>query len=185
MSLESFEYVKDLIATNPLSNDPKSEGDDHLRGIKATLKNQFSGFTDGIAITKKESEINAMLTRTQILELIYPVGSYYTTESSANPATTFGFGTWVAMTAGQTLVAAGGGYTLGSTGGAATHTLTVDEIPSHTHTESGSNGYGTGSYGIGYALVTNDNRQSGATGGGSAHNNMPPYRAVSIWRRTA
>lgn len=61
MSLESAAFIKALIATNPEGTDPKSQGDDHLRLIKSVLQSQFSGFTDGIAITRKESEINAML----------------------------------------------------------------------------------------------------------------------------
>lgn len=61
MSLEAGNTIKQLVATNPEGTDPKSQGDDHLRLIKATLKNQFSGFTDGIPITRTESQINSML----------------------------------------------------------------------------------------------------------------------------
>lgn len=61
MSLESGNTIAGLVATNPEGTDPKSQGDDHLRLIKATLKNQFAGFTDGIPITKTETQINAML----------------------------------------------------------------------------------------------------------------------------
>lgn len=61
MSLESTNFIKGLVATNPEGTDPKSQGDDHLRLLKNVLKNQFSGFTEGIAITKTESQINAML----------------------------------------------------------------------------------------------------------------------------
>jgi hypothetical protein len=41
MSLESGTYISDLVVTNPPGTDPKSQGDDHLRLIKATLKNTF------------------------------------------------------------------------------------------------------------------------------------------------
>jgi hypothetical protein len=63
MSLEAGNTIKQLVATNPEGTDPKSQGDDHLRLLKATLKNQFSGFTDGIPITRTESQINSMLLR--------------------------------------------------------------------------------------------------------------------------
>jgi len=61
MSLETASFIKGLVATNPEGTDPKSQGDDHLRLLKAVLQSQFSGFTDGVPITRKESEINAML----------------------------------------------------------------------------------------------------------------------------
>ena len=58
---------------------------------------------------------------------------------STNPATLFGFGTWEAMPAGRVLLAQGKSswgttYNAGSTGGEATHKLTVGELPSHNHT---------------------------------------------------
>jgi microcystin-dependent protein len=41
MSLETFGFISDLVATNPTGGDPRSQGDDHLRGIKATLQATF------------------------------------------------------------------------------------------------------------------------------------------------
>lgn len=69
------------------------------------------------------------------LKKVYPVGSIYMSTVSTNPATLFGFGTWEAMPAGRVLLAQGKSswgttYNAGSTGGEATHTLTVG----HTHT---------------------------------------------------
>jgi hypothetical protein len=58
MSLETFAYIKDLVASNPTATDPKNQGDDHLRGIKETLKQQFSGFTLGKPILLNEDELN-------------------------------------------------------------------------------------------------------------------------------
>lgn len=59
MGLETFGYIKDLVDTNPTGQDPKSQGDDHLRGIKQTLTDQFAGLTEGIPITASESDLNA------------------------------------------------------------------------------------------------------------------------------
>lgn len=63
----------------------------------------------------------------------YPVGSIYCSIDSTDPGALFG-GTWAAIGAGRALVAAGGGFVVGSEGGADTHTLTVEEMPSHAHT---------------------------------------------------
>ena len=63
----------------------------------------------------------------------YPVGSIYCSIDSTDPGALFG-GTWAAIGAGRALVAAGGGFAVGSEGGADTHTLTVEEMPSHAHT---------------------------------------------------
>lgn len=57
MSLESGNFIKDLVITNPEGTDPKSQGDDHLRLIKAILKSQFAGFTQGKSINRTEDEI--------------------------------------------------------------------------------------------------------------------------------
>ena len=146
------------------------------------------------------------------LKKVYPVGSIYMSTVSTNPATLFGFGTWEAMPAGRVLLAQGKSswgttYNAGSTGGEATHQLTVGELPQHTHTAStnttgshahtyrtfyGTTGYGpdgssdrektinTGSSGNHTHTVTINN-----TGSNQAHNNLQPYIAVYIWKRTA
>ena len=119
-------------------------------------------------------------------DLIYPVGSIYMSVNSTNPSTLFG-GTWEQIK-DKFLLSCGDTYSNGSTGGEATHTLTVDEMPSHTHsvqdlrnTES-SGTQGHTSY-WGYKGSTNL-LDMGATGGNKAHNNMPPYLAVYVWKRT-
>lgn len=66
---------------------------------------------------------------------IYPVGSIYITANATNPSVLFG-GTWEQLK-GKFLVGVDSSdtdfETSGKTGGEKTHTLTVDEIPSHTH----------------------------------------------------
>lgn len=69
--------------------------------------------------------------------------------------------------------------TIGKTGGEKKHTLTVEEIPSHKHTENyvGVDWYQHGTSGNWDVSSTREPfRETGSTGGGQAHNNMPPYQ---------
>lgn len=116
---------------------------------------------------------------------IYPVGSIYISVNSTNPSTYFG-GTWERIQ-DTFLLAAGSTYSAGSTGGEATHTLTVSEMPSHRHTlgsTNGSVGY-TETVSLGNSSQASHTSYSSFVGGGQAHNNMPPYLAVYVWKRTA
>lgn len=124
-----------------------------------------------------------------VLDKVYPVGSIYMSVNSTNPKTLFG-GTWVQIK-DRFLLAAGTTYKAGATGGEATHTLTVDEIPNHQHVLWYPNEGGEQSAAIGYPEAGSKNTwyaeasKTGGAGGGAAHNNMPPYLSVYVWKRTA
>ena len=62
----------------------------------------------------------------------HPVGSLYWSSKNTNPSQLFG-GTWTQIK-DKFILAAGDTYVNGATGGEATVTLTVNQIPSHTHT---------------------------------------------------
>lgn len=119
---------------------------------------------------------------------LYPVGSIYISANSTSPASLFG-GTWEQIQ-DVFLLAAGSKYQFGSTGGEATHKLTVDEMPSHTHSmispavntrvDAGDGNY----WPILYDPNAGNNSLMKAAGGSAAHNNMPPYLAVYVWVRT-
>lgn len=124
-----------------------------------------------------------------MLDKAYPVGSIYMSVNSTNPHSLFG-GTWVQIK-DRFLLAAGAAYKAGATGGEATHTLTVDEIPNHQHALWYPNEGGEQSAAIGYPEAGSKNTwyaeasRTGGAGGGAAHNNMPPYLSVYVWKRTA
>ncbi len=142
----------------------------------------------------------------KIIDMIYPVGSVYISVSNVSPATLFG-GSWEQLK-DRFLLGAGDTYTAGATGGEATHALTQNEMPSHTHTgktrrigkvatTSGLNEasnvskinvqgaeQGTGNPGWQWASYQWTDTPN-STGGGAAHNNMPPYLVVYMWKRTA
>lgn len=125
------------------------------------------------------------MTVAQFVDMIYPVGSIYMSLNSTSPAALFG-GTWEQIK-DRFLLAAGSTYAAGSTGGEATHTLTVSEMPSHNHSVYGGlevTSVNTNSLAMSGEKVTSY-RLTGAEGGSEAHNNMPPYLAVYMWQRTA
>ena len=116
----------------------------------------------------------------------YPVGAIYISADSTSPASLFG-GTW-AMITNRFLLAAGDLYEGGTTGGEAAHTLTVNEVPSHSHelqTGCGNPAAGGGIVLRGWSGDSYKRFSLFDTGGGAAHNNMPPYFAVYMWQRVA
>lgn len=126
-----------------------------------------------------------------LLDRTYPVGSIYMSTVSTNPKDLFG-GTWEAL-GGRFLIGADGTYKAGATGGEATHTLTIAEMPSHNHTLYGhicgdeASGYGLWYPGNGFSdrvYVNGGSYNSGSTGSTNAHNNLPPYLSVYMWKRT-
>lgn len=114
----------------------------------------------------------------------YPVGSIYLAYNHTNPATLFG-GTWERIYGAFPWFTDGDGV-IGQTGGERTVTLTVNQIPAHSHGSVYSQHaagtkdkawYSTAGSSVAYGTVE--------TGGGQAHNNMPPFIQISAWRRTA
>ena len=153
-----------------------------------------------------------------IVNVMYPVGIIVEFAEDVDPNTTWVGTTWERMKNGRVLVSAGQYnetnwehlYALGETGGEALHTLTTEEMPSHSHSGSTStngdhshtvttfnvfgkidgntyNDYCKGS--TNRTTSTNGNHQHSLnidnTGGGSAHNNMQPYEVVNRWKRIA
>lgn len=143
-------------------------------------------------------DANGNIEPARLLDM-YPVGSYYITESSTTPASLFG-GSWIRVS-NSFLYGAASQSAVGQTGGEADHVLTIDEMPNHAHkphgytwiTSQGANSgdieatrvSGRNAFGIEFMRDYDQNRYTSYTGGGAAHNNLPPYRRVNLWRRTA
>lgn len=143
-----------------------------------------TGMTGPTGATGPSADIQQL--KAALLDWVYPVGSIYVSEQQTDPASLFG-GTWTPIT-DTFLLAAGDTYTAGTTGGEAEHKLTVSEMPSHTHKYGNyyTMQYSYYSGGKRFVSAEVDDLATGLqnTGGSGAHNNMPPYLAVYMWRRT-
>lgn len=117
----------------------------------------------------------------------YPVGAIYLSVNDANPAALFG-GTWERI-GGRFLLGADSTYAAGSTGGESAHTLTADEMPRHNHEIDNLNASGSATPFM--TVQAQDKKGFGGNvqtmyaGSSQPHNNMPPYLAVYMWKRTA
>lgn len=148
--------------------------------------------------TKKSSVgVNCLPSQSDVLQLgdsawltaqgAYPVGAIYLSVTDANPAALFG-GTWERI-GGRFLLGADSTYAAGSTGGEAANTLTADEMPRHNHEVDNLNASGSATPFM--TVQAQDKRGFGGNvqtmyaGGGKAHNNLPPYLAVFMWRRVS
>ena len=125
-----------------------------------------------------------------IIDLIYPIGSIYMTVSDTNPFETIKFGVWEKIE-NRFLLASSNIHMNGETGGEENHTLSINEMPKHSHKmKYDSIGWtairqSSGTNGI---LENNASSYDGQysteeVGNGNAHNNMPPYLAVNMWKR--
>lgn len=125
------------------------------------------------------------------LEIVYPIGSIYMNTTSINPFELFGIGEWIQIK-DRFLLACGDTYKLGEEGGEASHVLTEDEMPVHHHhhtpsvltaSEDKLNGFTVGQATNKVYTRIASLEESADTGGGQAHNNMPPYISVYVWKR--
>jgi len=144
--------------------------------------------TTGIDAAEVLSLIGAApASTTATLLAVYPVGSVYTSVVATSPATHFG-GTWVAIGAGRVLVGIDASDTdfdtVEAIGGVKTHTLTVDEMPAHTHSMTIENTQGAGSAGAENGTSSFSTVNTSSTGGGQAHTIVQPYLVVYMWKRT-
>lgn len=123
----------------------------------------------------------------------YPVGAIYISTVSTSPASLFG-GTWEQIK-DRFLYSVGDTAFAGQQGGEISHTLTVNEMPPHQHSvyaDAEFSAYNTGNNNEWKQALVNasnpvtvDYMRIGSSGGGLAHNNMPPYLAVYMWKRVS
>lgn len=149
---------------------------------------------------KQNDRINDLETKVDaLIDLIYPVGSYYeTSEVLFNPNTSWG-GTWEKMTGGEVLIDSG--YLKESADGSSAidvsvdsvvgnkwHTLTIEEMPSHRHDIRATNGWGSLDFGFDFTY-TNTASYNGSgsdyVGEDLRFELTPKARIVVRWHRVA
>lgn len=182
LSDESFDYTS--LTNKPTINGVELSGNKTSKDLKITIPTPKTTKTTSDTDTYSCNYIN------NIANSIYPVGSIYISVNSTNPSTLFG-GTWEQIK-DRFLLACGSTYSNGSMGGSATHKLTPKELPQQTVVGQTNNkkwavAPWTDYNGYSYVMTTNDDKGNILTGGvsGQAHNNMPPYLVVYMWKRTA
>lgn len=131
-----------------------------------------------------DTNLNKM--QTDLLKVVFPIGSTYITQENTNPNTILGFGTWERLK-GKVCLGLDENdedfNEIGKTGGEKTHTLTVNEMPSQVW-HSGDN---TGGINISLDDIgSNYGAHTQGTNLGQAHNNLQPYEVVGyMWIRRA
>ena len=104
-------------------------------GSAPPTKNEFDAWFKMV-----DEKLNYLYSQLQdTASKLYPVGSVYISFQSTNPSTLFG-GTWVRLK-DTFLLANGDTYPANSTGGSATKTIAVSNMPSHNHSVSSSGGH--------------------------------------------
>lgn len=191
--MDNYEYIIDSFTKE--GNNVDLSIDNLKVGCITSKNNNFNLDSNGNLVVKSITAKEGMLSKETIANYIYPVGSIYMSVNNVNPANFFG-GTWEQIR-DRFLLACGSTYSNGATGGEATHQLTVNEMPSHYHNNllvtgipltinsKGGNdaiNVATGSSG---ATATINGLYTSASGCDNAHNNMPPYLAVYMWKRTS
>lgn len=133
---------------------------------------------------------DATITKSELINLIYPVGSIYMSVNSTSPNILFG-GIWETWGVGKVPVGVDSTQeefnSVEKTGGEKTHKLTIEEMPSHKHgltnnTMINRNLAGKGG-GQGSNTVLGSTIECLSAGGGQVHNNLQPYITCYMWKR--
>ena len=174
MSLESFTgKIKDLVITNPTGADPRSQGDDHLRGIKWAVQNDAVSKTDDQVMTGNLSVAGGgtgaqVLQADEVKALAVPTGTIL---DFAGPTPPAGFlpcnGAAVSRTTYAALFAA-----IGVTWGAGDTTSTFNVPNLQRRTTVGAGGTGTAVLGsvLGNVGGAETHLLTGAESGVAIHN---------------
>lgn len=202
-STDEWQQIVEAYVNTFLTNNVPTKAE--IQAVQDSVNNIINGTTavgnanelGGVAASQytTDTELAQAISNTLANYCPYKIGDIYQTTNKTNPSEIWPKTEWEQIE-GEVL----GGYkkgdpnfgTLGKSIGEAEHTLTVDEIPSHTHntrvawdSTSGTSAVISNLARLLYAPGNPYGLDSQATGGGQAHNNIQPTRVVMIWIRTA
>lgn len=135
----------------------------------------------------KNNQVKLLKVEDAFSQCPYNIGDIYITTLSSDPSEIWAETSWTQLQ--NVFLYASGTYTVGTEGGEETHTLTIDEMPAHSHRQQSPNwiarGVISGEKGVGddRCGFHDDVYNTQETGGGQPHNNMPPYLVVNMWQR--
>ena len=164
--------------------------DSYVEGQVVVYNNQLYKNITGNYTTTPPDEDTTNWSLTNMKDMQYPVGKVEIFYDTLDHSNYMGF-TWERTAIGKAIT----GYdstdtdfdTIGETGGRKTHTLTVDEMPSHNHSTYAQTDTGGFPYRIPQASGYNGNTTSYCntmnSGGGQPHSIMQPYQVFAIWKR--
>jgi hypothetical protein len=195
---DTIEKIKNKIIINvkfPLGNKEEKISFDIL-AKKISLESSLKNINESLKEINKTNIITKAEFKKDLLEKVYPIGSYYWSEKNTSPSDIFG-GSWTKIR-GRFLFASDSNHDVGDTGGEEKHTLTINEMPRHSHeykkfchtdwnhfdTPSGDKGY--------YPCNKREDEyrreflytySTTSVGAGCSHNNMPPFLTANCWKR--
>ena len=164
---------------------------------KISLESSLKNINESLKEINKTNIITKAEFKKDLLEKVYPIGSYYWSEKNTSPSDIFG-GSWTKIR-GRFLFASDSNHDVGDTGGEEKHTLTINEMPRHSHEYEKFRHENCTSFdkpnGSARTYPVNDSEDQYATkflvtcstksvGGGGSHNNMPPFLTANCWKRT-
>ena len=181
--------------------------DSYVKNMESQFKDWFAEIKEKLsqdAAGNLQNQINALKgEQSQLLQRVYPIGSFYVTESTTNPATLFGFGRWEKIE-DKFLIGAGKNTPIKSSGGSKTHShgnkngrngnlaAAIGAVNGNTNAIGYKAANDTDISVLGNATFVVSGAGQGFTGwnhftqvvGQTAEDStLPPYYAVNIWRR--
>ena len=197
--------------TTPLITAPMQtiSVDSYVKNMESQFKDWFAEIKEKLsqdAAGNLQNQINALKgEQSQLLQRVYPIGSFYISESTVSPATLFGFGRWEKIE-DRFLIGAGKNMPIKSSGGSKTHAhgnrdgrngnmaAAIGAVNGNTNAigykaanDTDLNALGNATYvvsGAGQGF-TGWNHFTAVVGQTAVDNTLPPYYAVNIWRRIA
>lgn len=186
--LYQLEFARFKSGTNGITDFKDTRKFLNFDGIYKKVQEDCNNIIKQIQQELVDAEVGKMQ---GLLQTIFPVGSTYVTQDNTNPNTILGFGTWERLKGKVCLGLDEDDSNLnaiGKKGGEKTHTLTVAEMPSHSHSTLTANGFGDQEWGyeFNYSGKATYHEASTYQGQNQSHNNMQPYEVVGyMWIRRA